>query len=139
MSEKKSRQQKDCHPSQFYLIYRPDDRDAAISTDAPKSPTTFGATHANKIEWRLFLRYLTTPVFMSYKRAGGQITKDRERKRRMLGLVSWGILIIAGIVVLSMGALNDFDGTQVGLGGVMAVAGVIGLVLENRKRGKSDT
>ena len=57
----------------------------------------------------------------------------------MLGLVSWGILIIAGIVVLSMGALNEFNGTQVGLGGVMAVAGVIGLVLENRKRGKSDT
>ena len=57
----------------------------------------------------------------------------------MLGLVSWGILIIAGIVVLSMGALNDFDGTQIGLGGVMAVAGVIGLVLESRKRGKSDT
>ena len=45
MSEKKSRQQKDCRPSQFYLIYRPDDRDAAISTDAPKSPTIFGATH----------------------------------------------------------------------------------------------
>ena len=57
----------------------------------------------------------------------------------MLGLVSWGILIIAGIVVLSMGGLNEFDGTQVGLGGVMAVAGVIGLVLESRKRGKSDT
>ena len=56
MSEKKSRQQKDCRPSQFYLIYRPDDRDATISTDAPKSPTTFGATHANKIEWRLSLR-----------------------------------------------------------------------------------
>ena len=57
----------------------------------------------------------------------------------MLGLVSWGILIIAGIVVLSMGALNELDGTQVGLGGVMAVAGVVGLVLESRKRGKSDT
>lgn len=57
----------------------------------------------------------------------------------MLGLVSWSILIIAGIVVLSMGAINEFDGTQVGLGGVMAVAGVIGLVLESRKRGKSDT
>ena len=57
----------------------------------------------------------------------------------MLGLVSWGILIVAGIVVLFMGALNEFDGTQVGLGGVMAVAGVIGLVLESRKRGKSDT